>query len=71
VQADKRHQDRMTMPGQGPTREDLELDVQLGRQELAETVDAIAVRTRRNSPRLAVLAVVLVLIMLWRKRHRR
>jgi len=33
--------DRMTMPGAAPTNEDLRLDAELTRQELAETVAAL------------------------------
>jgi hypothetical protein len=33
--------DRLTMPGQAPTDEDLRLDAELTRQELAETVAAL------------------------------
>jgi hypothetical protein len=33
--------DRLTMPGQGPTDEDLRQDVELTRQELAQTVAAL------------------------------
>src|SRR4051794_24471259 len=33
--------DRMTMPGQAPTNEDLRMDAELTRQELAETVAAL------------------------------
>jgi hypothetical protein len=32
---------RLTMPGQGPTDEDLRLDAELTRQELAQTVAAL------------------------------
>ncbi|OLF14644.1 DUF3618 domain-containing protein [Actinophytocola xanthii] len=39
--SDKRQQDRMAMPGGEPTDEDLRLDVELTRQELAETVAAL------------------------------
>jgi Protein of unknown function (DUF3618) len=39
---DKQHKDRLTMPGQEPTDEDLRTDVELTRQELAETVAALA-----------------------------
>lgn len=35
-------QDRMTMPGQGPTDEDLRLEAELTRQELAQTVAALS-----------------------------
>lgn len=35
-------QERLTMPGQGPTDEDLRQDVELTRQELAQTVAALA-----------------------------
>jgi len=34
-------QDRLTMPGQGPTDEDLRQDAELTRQELAQTVAAL------------------------------
>jgi len=34
-------QDRMTMPGQGPTDEDLRQDAELTRQELAQTMAAL------------------------------
>lgn len=34
-------EDRLTMPGQGPTDEDLRRDAELTRQELAETVAAL------------------------------
>lgn len=37
----QRHEDRMTMPGQAPTDEDLRHDAELTRQELAETVAAL------------------------------
>jgi preprotein translocase subunit SecF len=33
--------DRLTMPGQAPTDEDLRLDAELTRQELAQTVSAL------------------------------
>lgn len=35
-------QDRLIMPGQGPTDEDLRHDAELTRQEMAETVAALA-----------------------------
>jgi hypothetical protein len=38
---DQRHDDRLTMPGQPPTDEDLRHDVELTREELAETVAAL------------------------------
>lgn len=38
----KQDRDRMVMPGDGPTDEDLRHDVDLTRQELADTVDALA-----------------------------
>ncbi|GAB3448157.1 DUF3618 domain-containing protein [Actinophytocola sediminis] len=38
---DRRHEERMTMPGQPPTDEDLRNDAELTRQELAETVAAL------------------------------
>ena len=34
-------QERMTMPGQGPTNDDLRRDAELTRQELAQTVAAL------------------------------
>lgn len=44
--------DRMTMPGQGPTDEDLRHDAELTRQELAQTVaalgDKVNVRARAH-----------------------
>jgi hypothetical protein len=38
---DEQRRDRMTMPGEPPTDEDLRHDVELTRQELAETVAAL------------------------------
>lgn len=44
--------ERLTMPGQGPTDEDLRLDAELTRQELAQTVaalgDKVNVRARAH-----------------------
>jgi uncharacterized protein DUF3618 len=37
-------QDRLTMPGQPPTDEDLRLDAELTRQELADTVAALGAK---------------------------
>lgn len=37
----RRHDERMTMPGHAPTDEDLRLDAELTRQELARTVAAL------------------------------
>jgi hypothetical protein len=34
-------QERLTMPGEGPTDEDLRMDAELTRQELAQTVAAL------------------------------
>ncbi|TDV57247.1 DUF3618 domain-containing protein [Actinophytocola oryzae] len=39
---DRTEKDRLTMPGQPPTDEDLRTDVELTRQELAQTVSALS-----------------------------
>jgi hypothetical protein len=40
----KQQQERLALPGQEPTEEDLRHDVDLTRRELAETVDALAAK---------------------------
>jgi hypothetical protein len=42
--SDNQSRQRLTMPGEGPTDEDLHHDVELTRQELADTVDALAAK---------------------------
>ena len=76
------HRERLTMPGHGPTDEDLRRDVDLTRDELAGTIDALAAKadtttarlrhaTRQAATAVAGVALLLTLAALWRKRTRR
>ena len=74
--------ERMVLPGAGPTDDDLRQDVELTREELAETVEALAhkadvgarVRAMALRPTVAggaagTVLVVLVLVVLWWRRR--